>query len=217
MKRYYSTLILTLLFACTLSAQSITEETVLEEVLINTKKKKKIIKHKISGTPAFDSFAQGEYIVTSIDKLPEGKITSVIFYFNTWFIDFVDFVSGEKFDTNYIDVELGLLVYEMTENRELGKLVSDCDIKFVVSHKHKGAYKIDLSTLDIPEDTFFIGFKVLSKTNQDEHNFYVRLFEDDRFISYNEVFFKDHSNPKNKIQQVVPAFANIKMTFEMEQ
>lgn len=216
MKRYYSTLIL-MLFPFILSAQNIIKETTLEEVLIDTKKKKKTIRHKISGTPAFNSFSQGEYIVTSIDKLPEGKITSVIFYFNTWFVDFVDFVSGEKFETNYIDVELGLMIYEMTENRKLGNVISNCDIKFVIPHNHKGAYKIDLSTLDIPEDTFFIGFKVLSKTNQGEHNFYVRLFEDDRFISYSEVVFKDHSNPDNKIQQVVPAFANIKMTFEIEQ
>jgi|SRR5690554_122230 len=217
MKRYYSTLILTLLFACILSAQSIIEETTLEEVLINTKKKKKIIKHKISGTPAFNSFSQGNFIVTSIDKLPKGKISSVSFYFNTWFVDFADFVSGKKFDTNYIDVELGLLIYEMAENRKLGKVISNCDIKFVVSHKHKGAYKIDLSTLDLPKDKFFIGFKVLSETNEGENNFYVRLFEDDNHITYREVVFKDHSNPNNEIRQVVPDFANIKMTFEMEQ
>src|SRR5690606_37859379 len=117
MKRYYSTLIL-MLFPFILSAQNIIEETTLEEVLIDTKKKKKTIRHKISGTPAFNSFSQGEYIVTSTDKLPEGKITSVIFYFNTWFVGFVDFVSGEKFETNYIDVELGLMIYEMTENRK---------------------------------------------------------------------------------------------------
>ncbi|SEH75391.1 hypothetical protein SAMN02927937_01237 [Paenimyroides aquimaris] len=207
-----------LMFPVALFAQNkIEDTTTLDEVVITTHKKKKIKKLKISGTPAYNSFSQGEFIVTSVNEIPKGKISSVTFYFNTSFIDLVDFVSGKKFDTNYLDVKLGLLVYEMNENRELGNIISNCEITFVVPHNHKGAFKIDLSTIDFPKDKFFIGFKVLSQTNKEEYNIYVRLFEKNNHISYSEMIIKDLTNPEKETKILTPYFANLKMTLEIEQ
>ena len=217
MTKYSFVLILMLLFPVSLFAQNKGDETILDELIINSKAKKKIKKYKISGSPAYNSFAQNEFIVTSVNEIPEGKVSSVTFYFNTSFIDFVDFVSGKKFETNYLDVELGLLVYEMKDNKELGALISDCEKNFVIPHNHKGAYKVDLSTIEIPKGKFFIGFKVLSKTNKDENNIYVRLFESDDYISYSETYLADLTNPEKEIKMITSNFAHLKMTFEIEQ
>ncbi|WP_177762494.1 hypothetical protein [Flavobacterium sp. I3-2] len=211
--------LLTLIFICssTIFAQNTIEETTLEELEITSKKKKKIKKHKISGKPAFNSISQGEFIVTSVNQLPEGKVKSVSFYFNTAFVDFVDVLSGYQFNVDYIDVELGLLVYEMDKDDQLGNLISDCEIKFIVPHHHKGAFKVDISDIDLPDENFFIGFKVLSQTNKDESNIYLRLFESDSHVSYSEIWMKDFSNPEIESKKLISNFAHLKMTFEIEQ
>ncbi len=200
-----------------LSAQNKNDETTLDELIINSKAKKKIKKYKLSGSPAYNSIDQDEFIVTGVNNIPKGKVSNVTFYFNTLFIDFVDYVSGEKFNTNYIDVKLGLLVYEMNDNKEIGKIVSDCELTFIVPHNHKGAYKVDLSTIDIPEDKFFIGFKVLSKTNKGENNIYIRLFESDEYLSFSEIYVSDFSNPEKYTKKIISNFAHLKMTLEIEQ
>lgn len=210
-------LILMLFCSSAIFAQNTIEETTLEELEITSKKRKKIKKHKISGTPAFNSISQDEFIVTSVNQLPKGKVKSLSFYFNTAFIDFVDLVSGESFETNYLDVELGLLVYEMGNDNQLGNLISDCELKFVVPHHHKGVYKVDISEIDLPEDNFFIGFKVLSETKKDESNIYLRLFESDSHVSYSEMWMKDFSNPEKESKEIISNFAHLKMTFEIEQ
>jgi len=212
-------LLLTLMLFCTTSlfAQNTFEETTLDELEIASKRKKRIKKHKISGKPAFNSISQDEFIVTSVNQLPEGKIKSVSFYFNTSFVDFADLVSGKQFDVNYLDVELGLLVYEMGIDNQLGKLVSDCEIKFIVPHHHKGAFKVDVSEIDLPDENFFIGFKVLSETNKDENNLYMRLFESDSYVSYSEIWMKDFLNPEKETKKLISNFAHLKMTFEIEQ
>lgn len=216
----YKILLLLMLFTfypTILSAQNKNDETTLDELIINSKAKKKLIKHKISGTPAFNSISQDEFIVTGVNEVPKGKVKSVSFYFNTRFVDVVDVVSGKKFDTNYLDIELGVLVYEIAENRDLGKIISDCEVKFIVSKNHKGAFKVDLSSLDLPDDKFFIGFKVLSQTNKDENNIYLRLFEDGNYVSYTEVYMNDFTTSEKIVKRIMPGFAHLKMTFEIEQ
>ena len=212
-------LILTLIVCSSFlsKAQNTIEETTLAEVEITSKRKKKIKKHKISGTPAFDNISKDEFIVSSVNQLPKGKVKSVSFYFNTAFIDFVDVVAGKKFDVNYIDVELGLLVYEMGNDNQLGNLISDCELKFVVPHNHKGAYKVDISEIELPEGNFFIGFKVLSETNKDENNLYLRLFESDSHVTYFEMWGKDYHDPNKLIKMMILDYSHLKMTFEIEQ
>lgn len=213
-------LLIIILVVCSsflIQAQNTIEETTLDELEITSKRKKKIKKHKISGKPAFNSISQDEFIVTSVNQLPEGKIKSVSFYFNTSFVDFATLVTGNQFNVNYIDVELGLLVYEMRKDEQLGNLISDCEIKFIVPHHHKGAFKVDVSEIDFPNENFFIGFKVLSETNKDESNIYLRLFESDNHVSYSEIWMKDFSNPDKEIKKIISNFAHLKMTFEIEQ
>lgn len=210
-------LILLTFFSTDLFAQNKIDEVTLDEIVISFNKKKKIKKHKISGTPAFNSISQDEFVVTSVNHLPKGKVKSVSFYFNTSFIDLVDVISGKRFETNYLDVQLGLLIYEMGVDNQLGNLISNCELKFVVPHNHKGAYKVDISNIDLPDENFFIGFKVLSKTNKDENNLYLRLFEDEKHVSYSEILMKYSSNSGKEIKQLVSNFAHLKMTFEIEQ
>ena len=199
-----------------IKAQNTIDETILEEIEIISKKKKKIKKHKISGKPAFNSFSKGESLVTRVQNLPEGKINSVTFYFNTSFIDLIDIVSGKKFDTNYKDVELGLLIYESDEFNKLGKLISDCEYKFVVANSHKGAYNLNLRNMILPKDNFFIGFKVLSETNKDEHNLYIRLFESENDLTYTEMWASDINNNQDRFLISDTNMFHIKMTFEIE-
>jgi len=200
-----------------IQAQTTIEETTLDELEITSKRKRKIKKHKISGTPAFNGISQDEFIVSSVNQLPEGKIKSVSFYFNTSFVDFAVLVSGKQFEVNYLDVELGLLVYEMGIDNQLGNLISDCEIKFIVPHHHKGAFKVDISSIDFPNENFFIGFKVLSETNKDENNLYMRLFKNDSYVSYSEIWMKDFLNPEMETKKLITNFAHLKMTFEIEQ
>lgn len=217
MRKILLLLMLLLFCSTTLFAQNKDDETTLDELIINSKAKKKIKKYKLSGRPAYNSIEQDELIVTGVYDIPKGKISNVTFYFNTSFVDFVDYVSGEKFNTNYIDVKLGLLVYEMKDNKEIGKVVSDCELTFIVPHNHKGAYKVNLSTIDIPEDKFFIGFKVLSKTSKGENNIYIRLFENDEYLSFSEIYVKEFSNSEKDTKMIISNFAHLKMTFEIEQ
>lgn len=217
MRKILLLLMLFLFCPTILLAQNNNDETILDELIINSKTKKKLKKYKLSGRPAYNSMDQDEFIVTGVTNLPKGKISNVTFYFNTSFVDFVDYVSGEKFNTNYIDVKLGLLIYEMKDNKEIGEIVSDCELTFMVPHNHKGAYKIDLSKIDIPDDKFFIGFKVLSKTNKGENNIYIRLFENDEYLSFSEIYVKDFSNPEKDTKMIISNFAHLKMTLEILQ
>lgn len=102
-------------------------------------------------------------------------------------------------------------------DNQLGNLISDCEIKFIVPHHHKGAFKVDISSIDFPDENFFIGFKVLSETNKDENNLYMRLFESDSYVSYSEIWMKNFSNPEKETKKIISNFAHLKMTFEIEQ
>ncbi len=180
-------LLLLMLFSfcsTTLSAQNQNDETTLDELIINSKTKKKIKKLKVKGFPFYGYYIQNESIVTGMTNLPEGKVKSVIFNFNNRYSRFAGGIF-EKINTNFLDVEFGILVYEMNDKFQLGNMVSDCEIKFSVSKDHKGDFRIDLSEIDFPEDQFFIGFKVLSETyKNDIASFYVMLCDNDENVSY---------------------------------
>ncbi|WP_177762489.1 hypothetical protein [Flavobacterium sp. I3-2] len=210
-------LLLTLVFICsfTLFAQNTIEETTLDELKITSKKKKKIKKYKIDGlNPEFQVLSKDNFFITKYDDLPKGKILSTTFYFNTWAPNLLNSLNDE-FKTNYKDVDLGILVYEMKKDGTLGKIVSDCEVKFTVKKEHKGELKIDISSIDFPEDSFFLGMKVLSECNADEGNFFIRICESEKTFSY-ETFLP---NEKSKDKSVVLAqqpFA-LKTILEIEQ
>ena len=136
MTKYSFVLILMLLFPVSLFAQSKIEDTTLNEVVINANKKKKIKKLRVKGFPPLHNyFIQNESIITGINNCPSGKIKSVIFNFNNNFTRFV----GSKFNQindEFLDMEFGLLLYEMNDDGTIGNVVSDSEIKFFVSKDH---------------------------------------------------------------------------------
>jgi len=211
------TLLLLMLFSfCSaiLSAQNKNDETTLDELIINSKAKKKIKKIKVKGFPFYGYYSQNESIVTGMTTLPEGKVKSVTFNFNNRYTRFV----GGNFDQvniNYLDMEFGILVYEMNDKFQLGNIVSDCDVKFSISKDHKGDFKVDVSEIDFPKDRFFIGLKVLSETyKNDIGSFYVMLCDNDENVSY-----RTHKNYKgaNGNDFFNLEEEHLKMTLEIEQ
>lgn len=211
------TLLLLMLFSfCStaLSAQNKNDETTLDELVINSKAKKKIKKLKVKGFPFYGYYGQNESIVTGLTNLPKGKVKSVIFNFNNRYTRFV----GQNFNQiniSYLDMEFGILVYEMNDKYQLGNIVSNCEVKFSVSKDHKGDFKVDLSEIDFPEGQFFIGLKVLSETyKNDIGSFYVMLCDNDENVSY-----RTHKNYKglNGNDFFNLEGEHLKMTLEIEQ
>ena len=214
------TLLLLMLFSfcsTTLSAQSKNDETTLDELIINSKAKKKIKKLKVKGFPFYSYYSQNESVVTGINNLPKGKVKSVIFNFNNIFTRTVGGITNQ-INTNFLDVEFGILVYEMNNEYQLGNIVSDCEVKFSVSKDHKVDFKVDfkvdLSEVDFPKDRFFIGFKVLSETYKNDASFYVMLCDNDDNVSY-----RTHKNYKgtNGNDFFNLNDGHLKMTLEIEQ
>ena len=157
-------------------------ESTLDEILIETKKKTKTTKLKLTGYPAYNNFHKDEKIITRVLNIPEGKLTAVSFYFNTGVPNLIK----KELNIQYIDVELGLLVYEVNENGSMGRVISEDELTFWVKKNHKGALKIDISSLGIYQKDIYIGFNVLSDTNWGESNIYVRLFESQKHKSFTE-------------------------------
>lgn len=209
------TLLLLMLFSfCStaLFAQNKNDETTLDELIINSKTKKKLKKLKVKGFPFYSYYTQNESVVTGLNNLSKGKVKSVIFNFNNRYTRFV----GQNFDQiniSYLDMEFGILVYEMNDKYQLGNIVSDCEVKFSVSKDHKGDFKVDVSEIDFPEGHFFIGFKVLSETYKSDASFYVMLCDNDENVSY-----RTHKNYKGangndfNLEE-----GHLKMTLEIEQ
>ncbi|WLD24458.1 hypothetical protein NU10_03405 [Flavobacterium dauae] len=167
----------------TLSAQNKSDETTLDELIINSKAKKKIKKLKVKGFPFYSYYIKNESIITGVTNLPEGKIKSVVFNFNN---RFTRFVSGnfDQLNINFLDMEFGILVYEMNDKYQLGNIISECEVKFSVTKDHKGDFKVDVSEIDFPKSDFFVGFKVLSKTYEKDASFYVMMCDNDENTSY---------------------------------
>ncbi|WCM41483.1 hypothetical protein MG290_11045 [Flavobacterium sp. CBA20B-1] len=210
-------LLLLMLFSfcsTTLSAQNKNDETTLDELIINSKTKKKIKKLKIKGFPFYGYYNQNESIVTGINNPPKGKVKSVVFNFNNRYTRFVG-QNIEQVNISYLDMEFGILVYEMNDRYQLGNIVSDCEVKFFVSKDHKGDFKVDVSEIDFPEGRFFIGIKVLSETYKNGvGSFYVMMCDNDESVSY-----RTHKNHKESNKNVFYNLndGHLKMTLEIEQ
>lgn len=208
-------LMILMLSSVSMFSQIDTEETTLDEIEISTKKKKKVKKYKIEGLiPEFQVLSKDNFFVTKFDDLPKGKIISMTLYFNTWAPNFLNSINDD-FKTNYKDVDLGILVYEMKVDGTLGKIISDSDIKFIVKKEHRGAMKIDLSSIDFPDTPFFMGIKVLSDCDADEGNFFLRICETDKTYSY-ETFLPNKNSKDRSIVLAQQPFA-IRTILEIEQ
>ncbi|RRJ87704.1 hypothetical protein EG240_14655 [Paenimyroides tangerinum] len=210
-------LLLTLMLFCTTSlfAQNTIEETTLDELEIASKRKRKIKKYKIDGiNPEFQVLSKDNFFITKYDNLPKGKIISATFYFNTWAPNLLNSINDD-FKTNYKDVDLGILVYEMKKDGTLGKMISDSEVNFTVKKEHRGELKIDVSEIDFPTGDFFMGIKVLSECNADEGNFFIRICETDKTFSYET--FLSKANAKDKSITLAQQPFALKTTLEIEQ
>ncbi len=202
---------------CTTSlfAQNTIEETTLDELEIASKRKRKIKKYKIDGiNPEFQVLSKDNFFITKYDNLPKGKIISATFYFNTWAPNLLNSINDD-FKTNYKDVDLGILVYEMKKDGTLGKMISDSEVNFTVKKEHRGELKIDVSEIHFPTGDFFMGIKVLSECNADEGNFFIRICETDKTFSYET--FLSKANAKDKSITLAQQPFALKTTLEIEQ
>lgn len=213
MRKILLLLVLLLFCSTTLFAQNKNDETTLDELIINSKAKNKVKKLKVKGFPFYGYYSQNESIVTGINNFPEGKIRYVTFNFNNGFTRFVGGVTN-RINTNFLDTEFGILVYEMTDDGKVGRLISDSEIKFLVLKDHKGDFKVDISEIDFPENRFFVGFKVLSETYKSDASFYIMLCENDENVSYRT--YKNYKGVKgNDFFNLTDE--HLKMTLEIEQ
>ena len=212
-------LIFMVMVLCTSSffAQTIVEETILEELEITSKKRKKIKKYKLNGFPPdFIDFSTNEFVVTNFENLPKGKIISATFYFNTWLPSFANSVNQE-FKIDYKDVDFGILVYEMKKDGTLGELISNSEVKFTVNKEHRDAFKIDVSSIDFPSDKFFLGIKALSDVTIGEGSFYLRLCEPELNYSFQKFEKSATFQPIYESQTLAQQPFAIKTTLEIEQ
>ena len=196
-----------------MNAQTNTDDTVLDEVIIHSKTKKKIKKVKVKGFPFYSYFSKNESVITGFEKLPEGKITTVTFNFNNKFTRFTGDVFNQ-INTNYLDMQFGLLVFERNADGTVGAVISNCVIKFLVSKEHKGNFVLNVSEIDFPESGFFIGFKVLSETYEKEASFYVMMCDNDENTSYRTY---NHFNISDRDQLYNSNGEHLKITLGIEQ
>ena len=144
-----------------LSATGQTNDTIyLKEVQIEKKQKRKSSIVKTNGT---QSSLTGELIksaLSRIDNIPSGKISSIKFYFNH---SFGDFIKG-KSEVDYKDLELGLLIYSVNEDGSIGKPLMNDELRFNVAQKNRGSLQLDLTPLNLDsEQSMYFGFEIFTK------------------------------------------------------
>jgi hypothetical protein len=164
-----------------MSQEVITDTIALNDVPIIKKHKKRTVNYSITGHAAYNGIDnQTSKLVCLLNDLPKGKIKNVTFYLNTGLPN----LFKKKLDINYKDVMLGIIVYEVDEKGKPGKVISENEVTFLVSEKHKGALTVDLSKLNLISGKMYFGFSVLSELSATEKNIYIRFCEDDNAKMY---------------------------------
>jgi len=186
--------ILTILFfASTLHffGQSLKDTIFLEKVEFSKKKeKKKVTTIKLNGHPSFLNVTNQKEIITLVRDLPKGKLKYVEFYFNCGLPN----LFKKKFNINYKDVKLGLVIYNVDNNNNPDKIISQNEIVFDVNHDHSGSFKVNTESLNLYNyDKLYIGFYILSELNTKETNLYLRLNEKENAKTF---ILSDKSNKK---------------------
>jgi hypothetical protein len=148
-----------LFFLCFNSYCQIKDTIRLEEVkLLSTKRKVKHIK-----TKGINSSLTGNTIksmISKIDEIPSGKLSSIKFFFNSR--DF--FLIKDNNKNGYRDVELALLIYEAKEDGTPGELLTDKIIRFTLHSNDYGSIELDLKPLCLnTSKTMFFGIELLNK------------------------------------------------------
>jgi len=171
-----------ILFSTHFFAQENLKDTIhLTEVLVGKKRKKRIVKYDISGHPSYNGItSKTSKMVCLLEDLPQGIIDNVTFYFNTGLPN----LFKNKLKINYKDVLLGILICEVDKNGKPGKIISENEVKFLVSHDHRGSLTVNLRPLNLYSKKMYLGFNILSDISNSEKNIYIRFCEDENAKLY---------------------------------
>jgi hypothetical protein len=131
----------------------------LEEVkVLATHEKVKHIKTK-GGTSSLTG-KDIKSLISRIDEIPPGNLTSIKFFFNSNVLFFV----RDNNKSEYKDVEMGFLIFEAKEDGTPGELLTDKIIRFTLHSNHHGAIELDLRPLYInTSKSMFFGIELFNK------------------------------------------------------
>jgi len=148
-----------ILFVCLNSYCQIKDTIRLEEVKIFTTNKK--VEHlKTKGELSSLTGNPIKGIISKVDEIPEGKLSSIKFFFNRSSILFLK--DSER--ANYKNVELVLLIYDVKADGTPGELLIDKVIMFTLNSQNNDFIELDLNPLHLNTSiTMFFGIELLNK------------------------------------------------------
>jgi hypothetical protein len=193
MKQLVVFLLIALQSTFMLSQEVLKDTILLKNVSISKKPKRQLVNYDILGHPAYGGLEKStKKMVCLLDDLPEGRILNVTLYLNTGLPN----LFKKKLDINYKDVMLGIVVYEVDEKGRPGKVISENEVTFLVSGKHKGALTIDLSSLNLESRAMYFGISVLSDISATENDIYFRYCEEKnaKLYQYMKAYNSDEMN-----------------------
>ena len=154
------TLLYIFIFFTSLNSYSQIKDTIkLEEVKVLTTNKN-IKHHKTKGKPSSLTGNLIKSIISKIEEIPSGKLSSIKFFFNSSVLFFIKDVNK----TDYKDVDLGLLIYEAKDDGTPGELLTDKVIRFTLHSNDYGFIDLDLKPLYLnTSNTMFFGIELLNK------------------------------------------------------
>ena len=154
------TILYFLVFFISLNSYCQIKDTInLEEVKVLTTNKK--IKHlKTKGNHSSLAGNLIKSIISRIDDIPSGNLTSIKFFFNSSVLFFVK----DDYKAEYKNVEMGLLIYDAKEDGTPGELLTDKIIRFTLHSNHHGAIELDLRPLYLnTSKSMFFGIELFNK------------------------------------------------------
>ena len=154
------TLLYIFIFFISLNSYSQIKDTIkLEEVKVLTTNKN-IKHHKTKGKPSSLTGNLIKSIISKIEEIPSGKLSSIKFFFNSSVLFFIK----DDNKTEYKDVDLGLLIYEAKDDGTPGELLTDKVIRFTLHSNDYGFIDLDLKPLYLnTSNTMFFGIELLNK------------------------------------------------------
>ncbi|MEC4005861.1 hypothetical protein OX283_014415 [Flavobacterium sp. SUN052] len=181
-----------LIFLTSINSYSQIKDTIrLEEVkILSTNKKVEHLKTKGKLSSLTGNLIKG--IISKVDEIPDGKLSSIKFFFNSSPLFYIK--DTDKAD--YRDVELGLLIYNVKEDGTPGELLIDKVIIFKLNSKNQKFIELDLKPLYLNSSkTMFFGiellnkqigkdFKIMTKCNNENSNLlYMKTWKSEKWYS----------------------------------
>lgn len=127
-----------------------------------------------------DNLNDASEIITLVDKLPEGEIKMVRFYFNEMFEAY------KRSPENFHDRDFELLLYTVGDDNLPGKRLVNETMILRLEKQHAGGVEINISALNIKNlKKLFVGLKLLGKREKNDfvidclcngHDKYLTLF-----------------------------------------